>query len=82
MVSQVRPVCQAKGLTTNRAIVVVSVCVSRSGDCMTGILANSVCWWNHSLGTSQLMELAVVGPIPHFSCVCVCMLDCMGVNMS
>jgi hypothetical protein len=40
-------------------VIVVSICVSWSIDCVTGILANSVCWWNHPLGTRQLMELAV-----------------------
>jgi hypothetical protein len=52
--------------------VVVSVCVSRSDDRVTGILANSVCWWNHPLDTPQLMEVAVVGSVSPFACVCVC----------
>jgi hypothetical protein len=48
-------------------VVVVSVCVSWSDDRVTGILENSVCWWNHLFGTPQLMEVAVVGsmsPLP------------------
>jgi hypothetical protein len=55
-------------------VIVVSVCVSRSDDRVTGIIANSVCWWNHPLGTQQLMELAVVGSVSPFACVCACLL--------
>jgi hypothetical protein len=57
----------------------VGVCVSRSDDRVTWILTNSVCWWNHPLGRPQLVELAVVGPVPPFVCVCVlvvCVLPC------
>jgi hypothetical protein len=46
---------QAALLLTSKCL--VSVCVSRSDNRVTGILANSVCWWNHPLGTPQLMLL-------------------------
>jgi hypothetical protein len=44
-----------------------------------GIIANSVCWWSHPLGTPQLMEIAVVGSVSPLVCVCVlvvCVLPC------
>jgi hypothetical protein len=48
-------------------VVVVSVCVSWSDDRVTGILANSVCWWNHPGGIS-------CGWFHVPFCLCVCML--------